>query len=177
MLRFSGLIVVFLFCVVPSYAVKVVDADAICKNVTTNPSFCLTLLKSKHGADLVTLAQYTIDVARINVTNTVNLIKKLISQSGNDREAKNYYENCLSSFGSNGGALSTLVRGEQYLKNGDYVGFGVKVSGLFAEYLSCVETDSPTDPPYPDKSLLPKYAGVFHDVVEIMNVISLYLTE
>jgi hypothetical protein len=55
--------------------------------------------------------------------------------------------------------------------------FGVQVAGLFAEYISCIKTDSPTDPPFPDKSLLPKYAGVFHDVVEIMSVISIYLLE
>jgi pectinesterase inhibitor-like protein len=94
MIRFSCLMVVFLLCVVSSYAVKVVDVDTICKNVTSNPSFCFTLLKSKHAADLVTLAQYTIDVARSNVTNVVNLIKKLISQSGSDLNPKNCYENC-----------------------------------------------------------------------------------
>ncbi|KAK2377259.1 pectinesterase inhibitor [Trifolium repens] len=177
MIRFSCFMVVFLLCVVSSYAVKVVDVDTICKNVTDNPSFCFTLLKSKHGADLVTLAQYTIDVARINVTNIVNLIKKLISQNSSDLKAKNYYENCLRQFGTETGALSTLVDGEQYLKNGNYVEFGVQVDGLFAEYISCIDTDSPTDPPFPDKSLLPKYAGVFDDVVEIMNVISIYLLE
>jgi pectinesterase inhibitor-like protein len=157
--------------------VKVVNVDAICKNVTDNPSFCFTLLKSKHGADLVTLAQYTIDVARINVTNIVNLIKTLISQSGSDPKAKSHYENCLSSFGTENGALSMLVDGEQYLKNGDYQEFGVQVAGLFGDYISCIETDSPDDPPFPDKSLLPKYARIFRDVVEIMNVILNYLLE
>jgi pectinesterase inhibitor-like protein len=178
MIRFSCFMVVFLLCFVSSYAVKVVDVDSICKNVTDNPSFCFTLLKSKHGADLVTLAQYTIDVARINVTNIVNLIKTLISQSGSDPKAKSHYENCLSSFGTeNNGALSMLVDAEQYLKNRDYDEFGEQVVGLFADYTSCIETDSPDDPPFPDKSLLPKYAGVFRDVVEIMNVIWLYLSE
>ncbi|WJX58946.1 hypothetical protein P8452_44346 [Trifolium repens] len=177
MIRFSCFMVVFLLCVVSSYAVKVVDVDSICKNVTDNPSFCFTLLKSKHGADLVTLAQYTIDVARINVTNIVNLIKTLISQSGSDLKAKNYYENCLSSFGTEHGAVGRLVDSEQYLKNRDYEEFGYQVDRLFADYQSCIETDSPDDPPFPDKSLLPKYARVFHDVIEIMNVISLYLSE
>jgi hypothetical protein len=112
------------------------------------------------------------------VTNIVNLIKTLISQSGSDLKAKSHYENCLSSFGTeNNGALRMLVNGEQYLKNGDYQEFGVQVDGLFGDYISCIETDSPDDPPFPDKSLLPKYARVFHDVVEIMNVISLYLSD
>jgi hypothetical protein len=58
-----------------------------------------------------------------------------------------------------------------------YHGFGVQVDGLFAEYTSSIETDSPTDPSFPDKSLLPKYVGIFREVVEIMNVISIYLLE
>jgi pectinesterase inhibitor-like protein len=112
--------------------VKVVDVDIICKNVTDNPSFCFTLLKSKHGADLVTLAQYTIDVARINLTNTVDLIKKLISQSGKDLKAKYHYEYCLSLFGIKG-ALSRLVDGKQYLKKRDYHEFGVQVDSIFSD--------------------------------------------
>jgi hypothetical protein len=59
------------------------------------------------------------------VTNIVNLIKKLISQSGSDLKAKNYYENCLNQFKTDTGALSTLVDAEQYLKNRDYHEFGL----------------------------------------------------
>ncbi|PNX71615.1 pectinesterase inhibitor 2-like protein [Trifolium pratense] len=154
---------------------KVVDVDTICKNVADNPSFCLTLLKPKQGADLVTLGQYTIDVARIKLTNTINLIKKLISQSGSDPKAKDHYEYCLSRFGAEGGAFSRILDSEKCLKNGDYFGFGGEVDRIIADYSSCITGDSPSDPPYPDKSLLPKYAGIFLDVVEIMLAISFFL--
>jgi hypothetical protein len=83
----------------------------------------------------------------------------------------------LISFGTEGGgALRTFVDGERYLKNGNYVKFGGQVD-FFAEYISCIETDSPTDPPLPDKSVLSKYVAVFYDLVEIMNVISIYLLD
>ncbi|MCI04156.1 pectinesterase inhibitor 2-like, partial [Trifolium medium] len=154
-----------------------VDVDNICKNVADNPSFCLTLLKSKQGADLVTLGQFTIDVARINLTNTVNLIKKLISQSGSDHEAKDHYEYCLSRFGTEGGALSRIVDGEQYLKNGDYFSFRVQVNSIIADYSSCITGGTPGEPPYPDKSVLPKYAEFILDVAEIMFAITIFLLE
>jgi len=37
--------------------------------------------KHSKGVDLVNHAQYTIDVVRANLTNTVNLFNKLIPQS------------------------------------------------------------------------------------------------
>jgi pectinesterase inhibitor-like protein len=157
---------------------KVVDVHTICKNVADNPSFCLTLLKSKDGANLVTLAQYTIDVARINLTNTVNIIKKLISQSGSDVKAKNHYEYCLSVFGTGGGgALRFLADGEQYLKNGDYFDFRGEVNTIIAKYSDCITGGTPGDPPYPDKSVLPKYAKVVLDVADIMFAITIFLLE
>jgi pectinesterase inhibitor-like protein len=157
---------------------KVVDIDTICKNVTNNPSFCFTLLKSKHGADLVTLAQYTIDVARINVTNIVNLIKTLISQSGSDPKAKSHYENCLSLFGTgDGGALSELVDAEKYLKSGEYISFRVQVNNMIADYSYCITGGDPSVPPYQDRSVLPKYAEVVHDVVDILSSIALFLLD
>ncbi|MCI15096.1 pectinesterase inhibitor 2-like, partial [Trifolium medium] len=168
MIRFSLFTVVFLLCVVSSYAIKVVDVDTICKNVNDNPPFCLNLLKSKNGTDLVTLAQYTITVARIDLTNTVNVINKLISQSGSDLKAKDHYEYCLSLFGAGGGgALCLLGDGEQYLKNGDYDSFNVQVNSIIADYSDCINGGTPGIPPYHDKSVLPKYAEVVHDVVDI----------
>ncbi|PNX70192.1 pectinesterase inhibitor 2-like protein [Trifolium pratense] len=175
MIRFS---VVFLLCVVSSYAIKVVDVDTICKNVNDNPPFCLNLLKSKNGTDLVTLAQYTITVARIDLTTTVNVINKLISQSGSDLKAKDHYEYCLSLFGTGGGgALSLLGDGEQHLKNGDYDSFNVQVNSIIADYSECIKGRTPGVPPYDDKSVLPKYAEVVHDVVDILSAIALFLVD
>jgi pectinesterase inhibitor-like protein len=178
MIRFSLLLVVFLLCDVSSYAMKVVDVGTICKNVNDNPSFCLTLLKSKNGTDLVTLGQYTIEVARIDLTNTVNLIKKLISQSGSDIKAKAHYENCLSLFGTgDGGALSELVDAEKYLKSGEYISFRVQVNNMIADYSDCITGGDPSVPPYQDRSVLPKYAEVVHDVVDILFAITIFLLE
>jgi pectinesterase inhibitor-like protein len=180
MLRFSSLIVIFLLCVVSLNATKVVDINTICNDVPDkyNPSFCYNLLKPKQGADLVTLAQYTIDVARNNLTNTVNLLKKLISQSGSDLKAKEYYEYCLSVFGTgNGGALNILADGEQYLKNGVYFKFRGQVNSIIGDYSSCIDGASPSDDPFSDKSLLPKYAKFIIDVAEIMFYITVFLIE
>jgi pectinesterase inhibitor-like protein len=177
MMRFSLIMVVFLLCAVSSYA-KVVDVDTICKNVNDNPPFCLNLLKSKNGSDLVTLAQYTITVARIDLTNIVDLINKLISQSGSDLKAKDHYKYCLSLFGTgNGGALSLLGDGEQYLKDGNFFEFNVQVNSIIGDYSDCIDGGTPGDPPYHDKSELPKYAEVVHDVVDILSAIALFLVD
>jgi len=178
MIRFSSLVVVvFLLSCVSSYASKVVDVDTICKNVD-NSSFCLTLLKSKHGADLVTLAQYTIDVTHIELNNTINLLRKLISQSGGDPKAKAHYEYCLSLFGTgNGGAISSLKNAQQYLKNGDYFSLRVEANNIIADHSDCINGGTPGIPAYPDKSILPKYAEVVFNVADIMLFISLFLTK
>jgi len=174
MIRFSSLVVVFLLSCVSSYASKVVDVDTICKNVD-NPSFCLTLLKSKHGADLVTLAQYTIDVAKIDLTNVINILKKLISQSGSN--AKDHYEYCLSLFGTgNGGARISLVDAQRYLKSGDYYGLRAQASSIISDYSPCITGGTPGVDPYPDKSILSKYAEVVFNVADIMLFISIFLT-
>jgi pectinesterase inhibitor-like protein len=106
MTRLSSVVVVFLLYVSFTYATKIVDVNTICKN-TMNPSFCSALLNSNPGAsqDLVTLAQYTIDVAHTNATNTINLIKKLIAQKGSS-EAHMHYHSCLFFFNE---IISTLV--------------------------------------------------------------------
>ncbi|XP_058746629.1 pectinesterase inhibitor 1-like [Vicia villosa] len=168
--RFSFFVAVFLLCVVSTYAVKVVDVDVICKNVDNTP-FCLNFLKLKHGVDLVTLAQCTIDAVRIKATSIVNLTTSLISQGGIDSEAKAHYESCLGYFGWDG-ALSDLVTAEKYLKSEDYYSVINVASTLIVDYMYCVEGESPGELPYPDKTKIPKYAKFIKEVAAILLSIS-----
>jgi hypothetical protein len=81
MINYSSFLLVFFLCASSSYAAKVVPVNVICQKAK-NPSFCSNLLNSKSGADLITLAQYTIDVVRVDMTNTVKLINTLIAHPG-----------------------------------------------------------------------------------------------
>ncbi|CAJ2644823.1 pectinesterase inhibitor 2-like [Trifolium pratense] len=167
--RFSYLVFFFPVCVTSSSATnKVVDVSTICKPVT-NPSFCSALLKSKQGADLVSLAQYTIGVARINITNTINLIKKLIAQSGKDVEAHRHYETCLLHFDVREGAMADLEDIQQLLKSGDYDSAFQSARSIRIDIDACISGESPSDPPYPDTSLLPKYADSVDKVAQIIE--------
>ncbi|XP_073221580.1 uncharacterized protein [Cicer arietinum] len=154
---------------------KVVDIDTICKDENINTSFCITLLKSKQGADLVTLAQYTIDDLQIEVNNTVNLIKTLIHQYDKDPQAKSHYVECFDLFGGPNGAVANFEDMENTLKGGDYHGMIEAVYGVLVAYESCIEGESPGEIPYPDKSLLPKYAKVVEDVAYIILAITKFL--
>ncbi|XP_073221581.1 pectinesterase inhibitor 1-like [Cicer arietinum] len=174
MSRYISLVVLVL-CVASSYAMKVVDIDTICKHEEVNTSLCITLLKSKQGADLLILAQYTIDVLYTEVNNTVTLINTLIHQYYKDLEAKSHYIKCVNLFGEPNGAAGDIKRIESTMKDGDYGGMNEKVLSILIDYDSCINGEYPTDTPYPDKSLLPKYAKVVHDVAFILFVISDYL--
>ncbi|XP_004516518.2 uncharacterized protein [Cicer arietinum] len=154
---------------------KVVDIDTICKNEDVNTSLCITLLKSKQGADLLILAQYTIDVLYTEVNNTVKLIKTLIYQYDKDPKAKSHYKECFNLFGEPNGAAGDIEEIENRMKDGDYGGMSRKVLSITIDYESCIEGEYPTDTPYPDKSLLPKYAKGVNDVASILFVISNYL--
>ena len=176
----SFLMLIFLSFGASSYATKVVKVDALCKQ-TKNPSFCSNILNSypggAAGVDLVTLAKYTIKVARANITNTINLIKHLIAQSASDSTAKNHYESCLLHFNYDEGALGDIEYTEQMLNTGDYEGVNVAAAAVTTDVDNCVSGESPSDPPYQDPSLLPQYAGVVEQVVAIIIVISNYLLQ
>ncbi|CAL5191367.1 unnamed protein product [Lathyrus oleraceus] len=175
MAHFSSVAIVFLLCVASSYAVKTVDVDTICKGAK-NPSFCLTLLNSKAGAsqDLVSLAQYTIDVTLANTTNTIKLLNKLISKSGGDAEAKYHYHACLVHFD----AIARLLEVTPYflkMKNYDKV-FKDAIS-VRIHVGSCISGDSPGDPHYPyhDPSILPKYANMVDQVALVFIAVLQHL--
>lgn len=178
MTAFSSLVVVFLLCVASSYAVKVVDVETICKNVT-NPSFCSTLLNSKPDAsrDLVSLAEYTLNVVRANVTNTLKLINKLIAQSGSNEVARYHYQVCLTNFGERIGALSTIAYIQQLLKEKYYQFAYDSAADIEGDVNNCLTGESPSDPPYHDTSLLPKYANVIAQVGQIIVSILSYLMQ
>ena len=173
----SAVVLVFLLFDASSYATKVVEVNTIC-NRTTNPSFCSNILNSRPGgaigADLVTLAQYTIDVVRANVTNTINLIKSLIANAS-DPKAKDHYQICLTYFGYEEGALGEVDYTEQMLKERDFQGVDVAAAGVISCVEDCISGDSPSDPPYHDPSLLPKYADFVEKVADIICVISTFL--
>ncbi|KAK7290999.1 hypothetical protein RIF29_05829 [Crotalaria pallida] len=175
----SSLVLMFLLFAASSNASnKVVDVNAICKP-TENPSLCSNILNSKpggaKGADLVSLALYTVDVARGNITNTINLIKSLIAKSAHNPNAKNHYEMCLLHFDYDEGALAIIDGIKKILKSRDYNSLNIAASAVQTEVSNCIVGDSPSDPPYHDSSLLPRYADVVDQVVDIILSISYYL--
>ncbi|TKY46385.1 Pectinesterase inhibitor 1 [Spatholobus suberectus] len=172
--NFSSFVLVFLLFATSTYAISGGQVNAICRQ-TKNPSFCFTLLNSNPNTNLITLTQYTINVVRVNVTNTIKLIKLLISKSASDPKAKRHYSLCLIHFSYNEGALGDVQRTQELLKKGDYPGVGSSASAILTNVEACINGESPTDPPYPDHSILPKYANVVELVAEIILIISKYL--
>jgi pectinesterase inhibitor-like protein len=169
MVHFLSIMVVFLSCVASSYATNVVDVQEICKKAT-NPSFCSTLLKSRPGGpgeDLVSLASYTIDVLHTNVSNTINLMTKLVEQSGNDSMKQNRYKNCLSRMDD--GALDEVVEAQKVLKDSDYNGVNMHITSVMTAVDECLSKDSSPDN---DTSLLPKHVECVNQVAQIVLIIS-----
>ncbi|KAE9597413.1 putative pectinesterase inhibitor domain-containing protein [Lupinus albus] len=166
----------------PSSAFKVVDVKVICVEAL-DPKLCSNVLNSKSGGakdvDLVTLAQYTIDVARDNITNTINLIKSFIIKSGNDPEANAHYETCLMHFDDENETcvLSDIDYTQELLKKGRYGGVNIGATAVRIDVGDCIIGVTPDDPPYPDKSNIPQYADVILHVVKIILIISNYLTQ
>jgi pectinesterase inhibitor-like protein len=176
MVRLSFLAVVFLLCVVSSYARTDVDVQAICKQAD-NPSFCLTLLNSKPGGpgkNLVDLEAYIFGVLRNDLSNSVALLKKLIAQSGGDPKKERYYKICLQYFGEDEGALGQIYVGLLQLKMGDYLGVNVHMSAILTFVNDCL-TDE--DAPPKDTSMFPKDADLVNQVAKIGLLISTILRE
>lgn len=173
MIRFAILVVLFHFCFTPSYATKGVDVEAICMK-SKIPSFCVTLLKSKPGGvgeDLSSLAKYTIDVLRTDVSNTIDLLTKLIAKSDGDPMKQNKYKNCLSLFGSEDGALSEVEEALQMLKNLDYNGLNVHMSVVMTNTDECL-TGNSEDSSDQDTPELSKNVGVVDQVAQIILIMS-----
>ncbi|KAF1874585.1 hypothetical protein Lal_00030013 [Lupinus albus] len=130
---------------------KIVEINDIFKQTMKNPSFCSSILNSKpdgaDGADLLSLAQYTIDVARDNITNTINLIKSLIRESSNDPKAKAYYEICLmhSDDESVNCALFDIDYTQELLKKRDYGGVNITATTVQTDVEDCIYGESPSD--------------------------------
>ncbi|XP_015971869.1 pectinesterase inhibitor 1-like [Arachis duranensis] len=178
LLSFLVVLLFLLFAQSSNATNKIVEVNKIC-NTTIHPSFCSKILNSKPGgtnrADLITLVNYTIGVVRSNVTNTIRLIKSLIRNSTNS-DAKDHYELCLKHFDYDEGALGEVEYAEKMLKAKDYQGVNVAASGVMATVDGCVFGDSPSDPVFPDHSLLPKYAEYVKQVADIICAICNYLT-
>ncbi|WJX29732.1 hypothetical protein P8452_18339 [Trifolium repens] len=172
MFRFSLLVIVFLLYVASSYArTNIVDVQAICKPAQ-DPSFCFTFLKSRPGGpgkDLGDLESYTLGVLRTNVSNTITLITKLITQSGSDLNKQNHYKICLQYFGDEEGALGFVKRAQQDLENSDYIDVNLKAAVVSDFADDCLWGDNI---PIKDTSLLPKYASVVKNIAEIIAIIS-----
>ncbi|KAL2335176.1 hypothetical protein Fmac_016389 [Flemingia macrophylla] len=169
----TSMVLVFLLFAASSYATQGVELDSICKQAE-NPTFCLNLLNSKPGgvagADLVDLANYALDVARANITTTTKLIKRLIRRNVNDTEARDHYRLCLNQIHK--GALNKVEFTQMTLNSGDYQSLNVAASGIRTHIELCIDGESPSDTPYNDTSLLPTYANVISQVVDIILIIS-----
>ncbi|KAK2428388.1 hypothetical protein P8452_42437 [Trifolium repens] len=172
MFRFSFLAIVFFLYVASSYArTNIVDVQAICKQAQ-DPSFCFTFLKSRPGGpgkDLGDLESYSLGILRTNVSNTITLITKLITQSGSDLNKQNHYKICLQYFGDEEGALHFVKSAQQDLKNSYYVGVNLNACGVIDFVVDCLSGDNI---PIKDTSSLPKNASVVKNIAEIIVIIS-----
>ncbi|XP_061361015.1 uncharacterized protein LOC133304944 [Gastrolobium bilobum] len=171
----SFFVLLFLLSVASSN--RVVKVKDICF-WAENPSFCSSLLNSKpggaDGADLVSLAQYSIDIVHANVTNTINLINSLIAHSTTDPKARDHYIMCLSRFGYEG-ALGDVEHTQRMLRSGNYFGMSVGANDITGHIDGCIREGSQSGPPYHDMSLLPKYGSVVEQVAQIILMISNFL--
>ncbi|CAL0323697.1 unnamed protein product [Lupinus luteus] len=176
----SCLLLTFLLFVESTFASKVLDVNIICKEVE-NPSFCSKILNSKSGGakgeDLVSLGNYTIEVVFTNITNTIKLIKSLIAHSGNDPKAKSHYKECLALIGGETGSFGEIIDTQKRFEARDYYGVSTSASSVIANTEYCISGEDPEDPPYPDKSNLPRYARFIEQVVDIILVISNFLKQ
>ncbi|CAL0322555.1 unnamed protein product [Lupinus luteus] len=158
-----------------SSASKVVDVNDICNQVR-DPSLCSSILNSKpggaKGADLISLAQYTIGVGRAKAIDTINLINTLITKSGSDPNAKNHYKSCLKHFSKEEGALNVIDYVEESLKKGDYLNMSAASRAIMIDIDDCISGE---DTPYDDKSELPRYTDNVEKVAHIIVIISTYL--
>jgi len=173
MVHHSSFLLVLLLCVTSSYSSKIVEVNVICQKAK-NPSFCTNFLNSKpggaKGADLVTLAQYTIDVLRVNLTNTVKLINTLISKSGKDVKASTHYKNCLKYYFADGGAIFVLGNIQRVLKEGNYNLMSVGANDILHDISDCIN-----DPNYHDTSSLPNQGHVALQIDQIIQIIAVLL--
>ncbi|KAE9599806.1 hypothetical protein Lal_00045655 [Lupinus albus] len=170
----SSLVLVSILLATPSSASKFVDVNVLCAQ-TRDPSFCSRILNSKpggaKGADLVSLAQYTIGVARAKGTDTVKLINKLISTSGSDPKAKAHYSYCSRHFNNYNGALKHINDIQVVLNKRDYYGVFKAATTVITDIYGCISGD------YPDRSNLPQSANIFERVVDIILTISKFLIQ
>ncbi|CAK8533100.1 unnamed protein product [Lathyrus sativus] len=168
MFNYSSFLLVLFLCATSSYAAKVVPVNVICQKAK-NPSFCSNLLNSKSGADLITLAQYTIDVVRTDMSNTVKLINTLIANPGSVK-ALNHYKFCLKEFVNDGGALFVLENVQRVLKEGNYQLMNVGANDIMTDINNCIN-----DPGFQDTSSLPKSAGDALQADQIIQTLSSFL--
>ncbi|CAK8542647.1 unnamed protein product [Lathyrus sativus] len=163
MARLSILTIIFLSYLASSNAA--VDVNAICQKAK-NPSFCTNLLTPKAGGDLDSVAQYTLDVARTDVSNTVSLLQTLIGKSGVDPKLQTHYKNCLEYFDEEQ-ALGNILEAIQLLKALDYNGVNIRMSAVMTNVDDCLSDQSP-----PDTSDLPKSADTVYQVSQISLIIT-----
>ncbi|XP_019430492.1 PREDICTED: uncharacterized protein LOC109337868 [Lupinus angustifolius] len=142
----SSLVLFFLLFVAPSSASNFVDVKVICAQAR-DPILCSSVLNSKvvgaKGAYLITFSQYTINVARVKATNTVNLINIMIAKSGSDPKAKEHYKICLTHFNKDEGAPNDIDYIEELLKKGDYFGVGTTASAIITDVDDCIIGEGP----------------------------------
>ncbi|OIW03146.1 hypothetical protein TanjilG_11783 [Lupinus angustifolius] len=170
-----SLVILSLLLATPSFASKVVDVNVICAQ-TRDPSFCSEVLNSKpggaKGADLISLAQHSIGVARVKATKTVNLINTLIATNANDPRAKAHYSTCLTYFDKYRGALKLLYYVNQVLRMQDYFGLLKAATLVISNVEGCITGDDPT---YFDSSDLPRSADNFEKVIDVILTIAKFL--
>lgn len=144
--------------------------DDMVKNIcsrTPNSSFCLDVLESdlRVPESLLGLAQFTIDLAHTNATETMKLIQSLIKQTKNP-QLKQRYTLCSQNYDI---AIGDLDQAKTDLSSRDYGGANVETTGVLNEIRDCEGRfeGAPADP-----SRLPKRNKDLENICSIILVIS-----
>ena len=122
-------------------------------------------------ADLVTIAQYTTDILRNNVTNIISLLNDLIAENGSDLKEKHYLEVCLSCYKGEHGVLHDIEVIQQGLKSGDYSHVEKAMEGIFLSNIRCFfQKEQPKH-----QFLLEEYGDILHLVSVVLHTMLYFL--
>ncbi|XP_057720318.1 uncharacterized protein LOC130934802 [Arachis stenosperma] len=170
-----SLALVFLFFHASSCAAKVVEVEEICSKTGDISSYCKAILNSKpggaEGSDLDSLAQFTIEVLRSNITNTTTFLKSLIARGG-DPDLLDVYDGCLDNLSGDRGALNEIDRMQQSLKARSYKAVTTGLNKVDQDNADCFNDFK--DPALRDPSALPQYTRQISQATTIIKAISTF---
>ncbi|CAI9112770.1 OLC1v1013262C1 [Oldenlandia corymbosa var. corymbosa] len=143
----NTILAIFLSCLImnlmninsaKSFFAKADLVDDVCSQTVIDPNYCKTALRSDprtSKANLPTLAQVAIDLARSNTKSTITLVKS-IEKKVTDRRLKGIYDTCLENYSDTSDNLDGCVTA---LKAKDYPTLNIRASAALDGPSTCDE--------------------------------------